>query len=209
MRMFLIFLVGLISFGIGSGLSAYEFSKVDFIDEVPDYAKLNSLTENYPMSKDLYIIPNLYYDDITYVIDEEKTEEVELKIDYYGDYIKIEPNLYNNELTISSYSIWDNTLNLLDIVIGDLKEKKIYNYDILSKANITITTSSANIAIIKNNVEEYYQQLKDKAEEYNYYIDEIDRLYDEINEKDKKIYNLEEQLTELQEKLDNIYSAME
>ena len=208
-RMFLIFLVGLISFGIGSGLSAYEFSKVDFIDEVPDYAKLNSLTENYPMSKDLYIIPNLYYDDITYVIDEEKTEEVELKIDYYGDYIKIEPNLYNNELTISSYSIWDNTLNLLDVVIGDLKEKKIYNYDILSKANITITTSSANIAIIKNNVEEYYQQLKDKAEEYNYYIDEIDRLYDEINEKDKKIYNLEEQLTELQEKLDNIYSAME
>ena len=31
---------------------------------------------------------------------------------YYERTIKIEPNLYNNELTISSYSIWDNTLNL-------------------------------------------------------------------------------------------------
>lgn len=208
-RMFLVFLIGLVSFGIGSGLSAYEFSKVDFIDGVPEYAKLNSLTENYPMSNDLYIIPNLYYGDISYVVDETKTEEVELNIDYYSDYIKIETNIHNNELAIHSYCIWDNTLNLLDIVTNDLKEKKIYNYDLLSRANITITTSSANIEIIKNNIDAYYQSLKEQAEEYDYYINEIDRLTKKLNEKDNQIYDLEEQLQDLQDRLDNIYSAIE
>ena len=208
-RMFLVFLIGLISFGVGSGLSAYEFSKVDFFDKIPEYAKLNSTTQNYPMSNDLYIIPKLYYNDLIYVVDETKTEEVELKIDYYSDYIKVDTNLYNNQISISSYSIWDNTLNLLDIVINDLKDKKVYNYDLLSKACITITSSSDNIKTIKNNVEEYYKELEDKAEEYNYYINEIDRLYSKLNEKDNKIYDLEEKLTELQEKLDNIYSVME
>ena len=208
-RMFLVFLIGLVSFGIGSGLSAYEFSKVDFIDDVPEYANLNSLTESYPMSNDLYILPNLYYGDFEYVVDEEKTTEVELTVDYYSDYIKIETNIENNELIIHSYSIWDNTLNLLDIVTNDLKEKKVYNYDHLSRANITITTSSANIEIIKNNIDAYYEQLESEAEEYNYYINEIDRLYSELNEKDNRIYDLEEELAELQDKLNNIYSVME
>ena len=208
-RMFLVFLIGLVSFCIGSGLSAYEFSKVDFIDDVPEYAKLNSLTENYPMSNDLYIIPNLYYGDISYVVDETKTEEVELNIDYYSDYIKIETNIHNNELAIHSYSIWDNTINLLDIVTNDLKDQKIYNYDLLSRADITITTSSANIETIKNNIDAYYQSLKEQAEEYDYYINEIDRLTEELNEKDNQIYDLEEQLQDLQDRLDNIYSAIE
>ena len=208
-RMFLVFLIGLISFGIGSGLTAYEFSKVDFIDDIPDYAKLNNITENYPMSNALYIIPNLYYGDLIYVVDETKTEEVELSVDYYSDYIKIETNINNNELTIGSYHIWDDTLNVLDIVINDLKNKKIYNYDLLSRADITITTSSANIEIIKNNIDAYHKQLEEQAEEYNYYINEIDRLYSELDAKDNQIYDLEEQLAELQEKLDNIYSVME
>ena len=161
------------------------------------------------MSNDLYIIPNLYYGDISYVVDETKTEEVELNIDYYSDYIKIETNIHNNELAIHSYSIWDNTINLLDIVTNDLKDQKIYNYELLSRANIIITTSSANIEIIKNNIDAYYQSLKEQAEEYDYYINEIDRLTEELNEKDNQIYDLEEQLQDLQDRLDNIYSAIE
>ena len=85
----------------------------------------------------------------------------------------------------------------------------IYNYDLLSRANITITTSSANIEIIKNNIDAYYQSLKEQAEEYDYYINEIDRLTKKLNEKDNQIYDLEEQLQDLQDRLDNIYSAIE
>lgn len=208
-RMFIVFLISLVTFGVGSGLSAYEFSKTKFIDSVPASAKENKIEETITMQDDLLIKDNIFRDTINYVPDDTLTSEVKVSIEYYEDYLKIENYLNDNVFTISSYTLWNNTLNYFDLFKDDLKNKAIHNYELLAKVKLTITTSADNIATIKANIDNYYEQLEKEATEYDYYIDEIYRLSEEISAKDDYIYSLEEQVTELQDKLDNIYSAIE
>lgn len=208
-RMFIVFLLSLVTFGIGSGLSAYEFSKTKFIDSVPAEAKINTIEKTIAMQDDLVIEKSIYSDGINYIVDDSLNSDVNISIKYYEDYLRIENYFDDNKYVIRSYSLWNNTLNYFDLLKKDLKNKTIYNYELLGKVELTITTSAKNIATIKDNYKKHYEELNKMADQYDYYIDEINSLNEELSTKNDYIYDLEEKVTELQDKLDNIYNAIE
>ena len=89
-----------------------------------------------------------------------------------------------------------------------MKNKTIYNYELLGKADITITASSANIDIIKKNSQSYYEKLHENAEYYYTYQEEIYNLQEELQNKNNENAQLREKIDELQAKLDNINSVI-
>ncbi len=207
-RMFSLFLIGIITFGIGSGITAFEASKIKFYDGIPTNIN-KSITENtYEMNESLFFRPDLYTEGINYKIDDNLYDKVKVEIAYYEDFIKVDTYMEEDFYIISSYSLWNNTLNYLDILKNDLKDKVIYNYDLLGKVDVTITTSSKNIDIIKNNSQKYYEKLEEENEYYYTYQEEIYRLQEELQNKNNENASLREKIDELQYKLDNINSVI-
>ena len=198
-RMFLVFISSLIVFCIGIGLTAFEISRTKYINTIPT-ANLTSYESTYAMTDDFFVMANCYHDKINYITDASLTNEVKIVVNYYQDYIDIYTDVQENILHINSYRMFDNTLNYLKLLEENLKDKTLYNYDLLSKIDITVISSSDNIELIKENEQNYYEI--EQSNEYDYYLEEIESKNEQIN-------NLEEQIAELQEKLDNIYSAIE
>ena len=189
----------MIVFCIGIGLTAFEISRTKYINTIPT-ANLTSYESTYAMTDDFFVMANCYHDKINYITDASLTNEVKIVVNYYQDYIDIYTDVQENILHINSYRMFDNTLNYLKLLEENLKDKTLYNYDLLSKIDITVISSSDNIELIKENEQNYYEI--EQSNEYDYYLEEIESKNEQIN-------NLEEQIAELQEKLDNIYSAIE
>ena len=207
-RMFSLFLIGIITFGVGSGLTTYEVSKIKFYDEIPENIQKSKIENTYDMSENLFFRADLYTDGINYKIDDTLSNKVKVEIAYYEDFLKVDTHMEDEFYVINSYSLWNNTINYLDILKNDLKNKTIYNYELLGKADITITASSANIDIIKKNSQSYYEKLHENTENYYIYQEEIYNLQEELQNKNNENARLREKINELQAKLDNINSVI-
>ena len=208
-RMFIIFLSGLIILGVGGGITAFEISSTKYIDKIPNSIEPNIIKNTYDMNENLFFRPDLYIDEINYKVDENLTAEVNVEIAYYEDYLKIDTYQDTDFYVINSYSSWDNTLNYLNLLKNDLKNKTLYNYELLSKVEITITSSSKNVEKIKENSQNYYEKLNKNADEYYVYQEEIYSLQEELAASENENASLREKLTELESKLDNINNVME
>ncbi|HIS12809.1 MAG TPA: hypothetical protein IAB40_06865, partial [Candidatus Onthocola stercoravium] len=207
-RMFSLFLIGIITFGVGSGLTTYEVSKIKFYDEIPANIQKSKIENTYDMNDNLFFRADLYTDRINYKIDDTFSNKVKVEIAYYEDFLKVDTHMEDEFYVINSYSLWNNTINYLDILKNDLKNKTIYNYELLGKVDITITSSSANIDIIKENSQSYYEKLHENTENYYIYQEEIYRLQEELQNKNNENAQLREKINELQAKLDNINSVI-
>ena len=207
-RMFLMFLTGLIIIGIGSAITAFEISNTQYIDKLPIDAKMIKEDYVYNMQDDL-IINNNYNSEINYIVDENITDSVKLEIEYYNDYIDLEIYENQNTINIYNYTSWNNTISYLNLLKENLKDKTFYNYGLLSQFTINVISNSKNIEKIKENINEYYRLEEQRAEEYSYYIEEIDRLNEELYNKDNNILELEEKIRELENKLDNIENLIQ
>ena len=117
--------------------------------------------------------------------------------------------IFNKYLNAYSYVPWNKTMNYLDLLKDDLKDKVLYNYDDLSYVSITITTSSSNIETLKNNTILEQNKYEEEMEQESYYINEINRLEEENYNKDETISELEDKIAELEERLNNISSIVE
>lgn len=207
-RMFIIFLSGLIVLGIGGGITAFEISSTKYIDKIPENIEPTVVENTYDMNENLFFRPDLYIDAISYEVDENLTTEVNVKITYYEDYLKIDTYQDTDFYVISSYSTWNNTLNYLNLIKNNLKNKTLYNYELLGRVELTITSSSKNIEKIKENSQNYYEKLHENANEYYVYQEEIYNLQEELQETQNENAELREKVDELQSKLDNINNVI-
>ena len=207
-RMFWVFMSSIVVFGIGCATATYEFTRVEYIDKLPINAKLETEEYVFDMQDNLVVSIGGYYD-LEYVVDDTLTDQIKVNVEYYEDYLSMNVEIFNKYLNAYSYVPWNKTMNYLDLLKDDLKDKVLYNYDGLSNAKITITTSSSNIETLKNNTILEQNKYEEEMEQESYYINEINRLEEENYNKDETISELEDKIAELEERLNNISSIVE
>lgn len=207
-RMFWVFMSSIVVFGIGCATATYEFTRVEYIDRLPINAKLENEEYVFDMQDNLVVSIGGYYD-LEYIVDDTLTDQIKVNVLYYEDYLSMNVEIFNKYLNAYSYVPWNKTMNYLDLLKDDLKDKVLYNYDGLSNAKITITTSSSNIETLKNNTILEQNKYEEEMEQESYYINEINRLEEENYNKDETISELEDKIAELEERLNNISSIVE
>lgn len=157
-RIFIVCISSIVLASIGIGLSIGYFSNIEIINKAPNQYEIETKEEIIPMNDKLFIHDN-YYGNIDYIEDNNLNDQVKIDVDYYKSIYDI--NIISNENnTISIHSEEPGVIKIgeyLDQVIDNLKNKKIYNYDILSEVKIRVTTSSENINKIKYNRENYIE----------------------------------------------------
>lgn len=209
--MIIMFISSLGVIGVGSGLFGYEIAKTEFINEVPN-TKYEVTTDKYEYSSDVSFENFRYYDDYDYnfyayqfnfEVDEELQDKVIVELSYYKDFVDYK--LYSNdfgtyESVNLSKSIKSNK-EILNLVINDLKNKKVFNYEKLYKVNVNIKGSKDTLDKIKNNRYNYnhryiYEECDedDVIKSNNKRIEELEndnsKLKSEINELKNKIKSL-------------------
>ncbi len=218
--MFASFITGLSLMGIGIGLSIYEVTCTDMIYETPT-TNFEYITKTYEYDPNLNIVIDNYpYEHVKYVEDETKNNTIEVQISYYKDLNYIE----NYERTINGYykiEYWTEgryQKKIIDLIIDNLKEKKIYDYSKLYTSEISIISSKNNIEKLKNNITEFHKTNETlrydyELEQYQIEIDSLtndkDDLINQINELNEKIENLQNENDTLKDKLNSYKENLE
>ncbi len=133
----------IIMFAVGIGLSFNEVVNTTFVDGVPsEYKEITKeKTETYTDDTNL-TCGNLYHTRCHYVIDENEGDNITAIVTYY-DYenrnFDITDDLEYVRKENNKYSLKD----MYDIVVGNLKQRKIYNYSKLYEVDVEVRVSSA------------------------------------------------------------------
>lgn len=190
-RIFLTFIISIVVLGIGTGITAWDFSSINYSEGVPERIKANVYEVSYPMNSNTAIIDQ-YYDNINYVVDENMGDNIKIEVKYYNAYSDITINHIDNKINIygnrKNYTFKNFTTN----VLKDLSKKQLYLYRGLYSYDITVYATSKNKEILFSNREKYFNNLAET--EHN----------NEIENYENKINELENKIAELEEKNDNL-----
>lgn len=136
---------------IGVGLSIWYFVNLTIINEVPKEFKASSIEEVYPMDNDLVIYSD-WYGNLDFVVDNSMNDTVKVRVDYYPEVADVSIVKNDDDIYLSYDSVRKLDIGkITKIIINDLKDKKVHSYQ-LDASNMTITTSSKNIEILKKNI---------------------------------------------------------
>ena len=155
-KIFIFCISSIVLASIGIGLSIGYFSNIEIINKVPSEYKLDTKEEFIPMSDKLFIHDN-YYSNVDYIEDNNLKDQVKIDVEYYKSIYDINI-MSNDDDTIYIHLEEPEVIKIgeyVDQIINNLKNKKIYNYEILSDVKVKVTTSSENINKIKYNRENY------------------------------------------------------
>ncbi len=158
------FLSCFVLLGISFSASSLEIASIEFINETPQFYQKEIVTETISMSEDYFI-----HHFVNFEVDDNLTSEIKFEYIYFKDYYKIKPNIKINDNGIYvNYSFTNHNWNLkmIDEIIENLKDHKLYNYDLSPK--ITVYTSSKNIEKLKENYQKYKNQTKYENNRYHF-----------------------------------------
>ena len=152
-KLFISIMVSILFLGLGCLFASLEVAQTEFINGVPSDLKLEVLTEELTMTEDTIFIGNI----ANYVADN-SLETVKVTYEYYPVGTQMSTNVSKVDNFV--YLNWDIERiylkdEILNHIINDLKEKKVYNYYI--EPIITITANEENIDVIKKNRQKYYE----------------------------------------------------
>lgn len=169
-------------FAIGIGLSFYEVVNTTYVDGVPDgYMKITKEKRETYSENTKLTCKDLYHGNCSYEIDDTLGDDIVATVTYY-DFNKdfyITDDLEYKRKENEEYSIKE----IYDLVINNLKKRKLYNYNKLSEIDVKIKVSSeVKDKIRENNKKECkdYDVCDCSVYGCNYYnVDEDDDWYDE------------------------------
>ena len=158
---FITFIISVLLVGVGFGITTLDVAKSSYKNTAPSDFSLATKTFNIKMQGDLLINYHYLIKDINYVVDNSLKEEVKIDLNHYKEFTEYNLENNNNIINICEYN-YDINFNLLyQTIIKDLQNKKFHNYNLLSLATMTITSSEENLNKIKAN---YYEN--EGIEEY-------------------------------------------
>ena len=205
-KIFIFFISSIITLGVGFGISVIEVANTKFIDNIPNNVKEKVITKEYMMNDNLFLI-NDWYSNIEYIVDETLNDKIKIEITYYNDYSDVilsDIDENTGGLTIHRYNKYKTINNkMINLILDNLKNKTIYNYENLYSVNVKIYTSNKNIDIMNKNQENYNNIIieNERLEKINYYNNKLGEYQTIINEKDTQIYDLENKNQELEQQL--------
>ncbi len=153
-RLFYIFLISIVGLGLGTGISVLEFTNMMISLQAPVNVQKKYLAESIDMRDDL-IIQNLPYNS-EYIIDNTLSNTVKIEVGYYSTFsngVDIQEDTNTSDVFI--YSDIKDSVNMKDlynILVGDLRYKRLSDYTKLGELSVKIYSSEENINKIKENV---------------------------------------------------------
>ena len=200
--LFILFIASLVLGGVGIGITVIEASSF----EVVENNTLEKVTTDFevPMQDD-FVIEN--YNQIEYEVDN-TSDKVKVVLEYYDIYKEVELKQHGDEIYVDfEQDYWLNN-ELLQLLLKDLKNRQIRNYDELYKVEVKIITNEENIAQIKEN----YQTKKDFLEMQNQLINDyeatIEQLNLEIEELTSKLDKTEEDKEQLMTTIEELENRL-
>jgi transcriptional regulator with XRE-family HTH domain len=152
-RLFIVFIGSIIGLGVGAGISVFEFSKMTVSSEAPVHVASAVKVEIFQMQENMYL-SNLIYD---YVVDDTLGDLVKVEVTYYDVFTENvviqsyeEPN-YIQITTKMKQSV--NLGQLYEILIEDLKDRRLSNYTALGQYEFKVYASEENIEKLQKNLE--------------------------------------------------------
>ena len=221
-KMFIMFLTSIIGVGASLGILAIEISNIKYVDELPKDVEMTTKKYEFTMKDGLFVDTeysaivkfinrpdnNCFYDGNYYLCTDFKMEVVQ--DDSLNDQIKIEleyaedfNNMYINENDKSIYIGRDSNfdfnsfIEINNMIISNLKHKKVYDYNRVSQATVKISLSSKTKDLLEKNAVEHLRFI-----EQQYQNETINNLRDEITSLEEEKSSLQESLQEEIEKND-------
>ena len=142
-RIFIIFIIGLLVSGIGTGITFTEISKFDYKDDYKNVVLKLKMKDN------------LIYDELEYysyddkVIIDNSVNDILISVDYIEGYTPVLRESYENTYYVD---VEVNNFNIIKEVLNDIKNKKIKNYSSYPYVIKSITLSQKNYNMIKDNI---------------------------------------------------------
>jgi transcriptional regulator with XRE-family HTH domain len=208
--LFTSFIIGAALLGTGTGLSIFEIMSTDIYNEAPK-TKLEYVTKTFEYDNNTNLIIDNYYivgEDIKFITDENLTNEIKIEVSYYKDltYLETYERDYDKFHILEFWQNGKYNKEIFNLVINNLKKKKIYDYSKLYTQNIKIISSQANIENLKKLSKEY-SDLVDynyNNSEIYYYQKELENLHTTNTNLENQIYDLTNKITELQDENENL-----
>ncbi len=220
-KLFILFISGIIITGSGIGLCIVEVMNTELINEAPktklkvanktfDYDYTDNLIQGFINDYDENYNLNL---NVNVVADDTLDNTIVITASYYEDltYFEIYRQQEGSFQRLFFNNRYKSSKSIINILIDNLKDKKIYNYEELYKANVTIKASSTTLEKLKNNWKNYEKEIAENNDKIDYCYDNLNdsyleqnRLQEIIDEKDQEINELTNKNIELEEKVKEI-----
>lgn len=143
-------ITSVVLFAVGIGLSFYEVVNTTYVDGVPDgYMKITKEKRETYSENTKLTCKDLYHGRCSYEVDDTLGDDIVATVTYY-DFNKdfdITDDLEYKRKENEEYSIKE----IYDLVIKNLKNRKLYNYGKLSEIDVKIKVSNATKEQIKEN----------------------------------------------------------
>lgn len=191
-------ITGIILCGAGIGVTSLELTEYSYINKMPPQAQKLSIIKEFEMKDDLKII-NYGYSDINYVVDK-NIKNIKIEVNYYNESIK--PLIYEDEALIRiDNEAEEIDFSMVNIIIDNLKNKKIYNYETYYNYEVKIYANEKNINKLKTNIDELYEEEEHYYSELNSCYENNSELHRELEDLQDKFYEKENEIDELQREL--------
>lgn len=158
-REIIIFLIGIAALGIGAGITMIEVSNTKYIDDMPVVEDETKITKEFTMTNNLFVDELDTYPYVSYKVDETLKDKVKVEIRYLkNNFNDVDVVTSNNMIKFEYEYNYGRTYfikNGLNLIINNLKNKEVYNYDKLNYLNVVVTSSNANIKKLKENFSNY------------------------------------------------------
>ena len=165
-------IVSIAGLGIGSGFLLLDLHNTKVINGIPSEIKQINNTYEYTYEEDMFFD---YWNGIEYVVDNSLKNRIHISINSYENINKIRIEQQASGYHIYDYHIdIDNFMNFIDLIINNLKERKIYDFNYNDNTKLIITTSEKVIDNLRKNLNDYYKDQHYVQERYNYYENEIE-----------------------------------
>jgi len=155
-KLLIVFVVSIIGLGVGAGISVFEFSKMTVSSEAPIHVKSSVKVETFQMQEDMYL-PNYMYD---YVVDNTLGDLVKVEVTYYDVFTEdVIIQRYDNHSYIQITTKSKRSVNfgqLYEILIEDLKNRRLSNYTALGQYKFKVYASEENIKKLQRNLEKQF-----------------------------------------------------
>ena len=228
-KMFIMFLSSVIGVGASLGILLIEISNIKYVDELPK--KVEMITKEYEfMMKDGLFIDteystivklinrpdnNCFYDGDYYLCTDFKMEvvqdnrlndKIKIELEYAKDFNNMYINEYDNSIFIGRDSLFNfnSFMKVNNMIIDNLKHKKIYNYNEISQATVKISLSTKTKDLLEKNA---IERLKFREQQYQ--NEKIDNLQSEISSLEEEKDSLQNSLQQARDKNEELNSSNE
>lgn len=209
-KIFISFVISFLLMGFGISMSLFSFSKMTYIDGLPKRYQPEKIEEEIKMNSELVF--ESYCNMPIQFIEDNNLTNIKIEMMGYKDLYNYNITNYDNKISIHYYNSLINGSEIVKEIIRDLKNNKIYNYNLTLENQIKVYASKENIEILKKNTDNYCKDLESDDSEIIIMENEIDNLSNEnerlINENEKLKQEKNQLEIKNQELVDKITDAL-